>query len=328
MVQVHPWVNYETMLASCYIGHLNKESGDVWDATGIAEEQSDASSERSDNETISQSKLGNHREWQLVTCVDKQPTSADGKCFLFRFSLESEQQRLGLRSAGQHILVRPPVQEREERGAIVAREYTPVSPLRARGYFELAVKTYDNAKGMTKFFRELIVGKAVEISGPYGELRVSKNGVKFTSQNYTPSTICLVGGGSGVTPILQILQFISGTSALSKVPVFVLCVHKSANSAMLMDNFRSLAQQSSRFHIGCAFTRQSEADQADQSMIDKDPIKYMYKTGHISASTLERVWPKPEQNIFAGICGTPDFCRHFDDVLRELYYPANNIFVF
>eukprot|EP01138_Halocafeteria_seosinensis_P014719 gb/GECG01015026.1/.p1 GENE.gb/GECG01015026.1/~~gb/GECG01015026.1/.p1 ORF type:complete len:436 (+),score=49.89 gb/GECG01015026.1/:1-1308(+) len=316
--EVHGWVNFETLLSSCYIGTLSSNDADVWSATGIADDASDASSERSDSETSPSSLLGGHKEWQCVTCASKKTISEDGKCFLLRFDLERNQ-RLGLSSAGKHILVRAPG------GKVVAREYTPVSPLREKGYFELAIKTYDESDGMSKCIRNIQVGEHLEVSGPYGDLKLRRNAVKFGTQVYTPSHICLVGGGSGVTPLLQILEFLQSGSSTRDIPVYVLCIHRSRESAMLLDHFEQVAKSDARFRISCAFTQGSSPPSFNT---EESPVTYMSSTGHLTADFLTSMWPEPSSKIFAGICGTIDFCRHFDDVLRDMYYPADNIFIF
>ena len=78
------------------------------------------------------------------------------------------------------------------------RPYTPISHPGTRGHFELLFKVYEMGK-MTRHLANLSVGDAVEMRGPTG---------RFNFRKLLPplDNLALVCGGTGLTPMLQLLR--------------------------------------------------------------------------------------------------------------------------
>ncbi|XP_065830977.1 NADH-cytochrome b5 reductase 1-like [Oscarella lobularis] len=104
---------------------------------------------------------------------------------------------------------------------LVIRPYTPVTSDDEIGYFDLVIKVYfanvhprfpDGSK-MTQHLESLEIGDAIDVRGPSGHLTYLgkgkmhiKEGKKEESRQCTH--IGMIAGGSGITPILQIVQAI------------------------------------------------------------------------------------------------------------------------
>ena len=91
-------------------------------------------------------------------------------------------------------------------GARVIRPYTPISHPGARGHFELLFKVYEMGK-MTRHLANLSVGDAVEMRGPTG---------RFNFRKLLPplDNLALVCGGTGLTPMLQLLRCVARFSPI------------------------------------------------------------------------------------------------------------------
>eukprot|EP00931_Biecheleriopsis_adriatica_P064932 TRINITY_DN39587_c0_g2_i1.p1 TRINITY_DN39587_c0_g2~~TRINITY_DN39587_c0_g2_i1.p1 ORF type:complete len:273 (-),score=35.64 TRINITY_DN39587_c0_g2_i1:9-806(-) len=142
------------------------------------------------------------QEWRQFKIVSKKQMSSN--MWLFRFALP-ENATLGCEEVERHVRVRLPVQGGS--APSVVREYTPVSPLNRRGSFDLAVKIYPEGV-LTPELMKMGPGQCVEMCGPHGDLTIRWSKLTaIRSQQMTPfDRLVLLAAGSGVTPMIQILQ--------------------------------------------------------------------------------------------------------------------------
>ncbi|GFY99771.1 FAD/NAD(P)-binding oxidoreductase [Actinidia rufa] len=76
--------------------------------------------------------------------------------------------------------------------------YTPISDPDSKGYFDLLIKVYPEGK-MSQHFASLKPGDVVDVKGPIEKLRYTPNMKKH---------IGMIAGGTGITPMLQIIDAI------------------------------------------------------------------------------------------------------------------------
>lgn len=147
-------------------------------------------------------------KWRKMTLTEK--TSISWNTKIFKFQLEQETQTLGL-PIGQHLLVK--VQDPDLSTKII-RSYTPISGPETQGQVELLVKIYfatDTAPGgkMTSALDELALGSQVECMGPTGQFEYLGNGrVMVKGRERTVRSFKMICGGTGITPMLQVLRAI------------------------------------------------------------------------------------------------------------------------
>jgi cytochrome-b5 reductase len=124
---------------------------------------------------------------------------------------------LGL-PTGQHISLR----FKGADGKMVQRSYTPVTDNSSIGEVSLVVKVYKanvhpkfpEGGKMSQHLDSLKIGDAIEMKGPKGHMEYSKGGKFFVKplgkpkENRQASQIIMIAGGTGITPMLQILHFI------------------------------------------------------------------------------------------------------------------------
>ncbi|XP_064276786.1 NADH-cytochrome b5 reductase 3 isoform X4 [Passer domesticus] len=147
--------------------------------------------------------------------IDKEEVSHDTR--RFRFALPSMEHVLGL-PLGQHIYLSARID-----GALVVRPYTPVSSDDDKGFVDLVVKVYfrgvhpkfpDGGK-MSQYLDSLKIGDTIDFRGPSG-LLVYKGKGKFDIRpekkaepvTKTVKYVGMIAGGTGITPMLQIIRAI------------------------------------------------------------------------------------------------------------------------
>jgi len=84
----------------------------------------------------------------------------------------------------------------DDKGNAVARPYTPISASEKPGEVEFLIKKYDTGK-VTPFLHNLKPGEKISVKGPFP---------KHSWKSNEFDQAVLVAGGSGITPMYQILQ--------------------------------------------------------------------------------------------------------------------------
>lgn len=185
--------------------------------------------------------------------------------WIFRFALPTLESRLGWDSAERHLKVRALV-----RGKEIVREYTPVSPLNQRGYFDLAIKVYPDGL-MSRHIVDLRIGASLEMCGPFGDVTIGKTlGTVSRSPELTLSAqggegdrhvICLtmIAAGSGITPMLQILRQISAHHDIQLPDVDMIYANRTARDIAFGRELSGMASiwrgRNKNFYIQHALSR-------------------------------------------------------------------------
>ena len=129
----------------------------------------------------------------------------NSKVYVFAFPHQDDV--LGL-PVGQHVSLTTRVD-----GKVVSRAYTPVSGDDVRGEIRLAVKVYPEGK-MTQHLDHMSIGDSLDFSGPKGSFEyLGRGAFTVNKRGYTKgvrnvSTMSMIAGGSGLTPVLQVIEAI------------------------------------------------------------------------------------------------------------------------
>eukprot|EP00483_Globobulimina_turgida_P000709 UN00709 len=92
----------------------------------------------------------------------------------------------------------------------IRRPYTPITSNREKGFFEVMIKIYSNGK-MSSHLDTLRVNKDyIEARGPMGNITY-KSGIFHVKQKkvlntYKVKKIGMICGGTGITPMLQLIE--------------------------------------------------------------------------------------------------------------------------
>uniref|UniRef100_A0A0K0FFA8 NADH-cytochrome b5 reductase n=1 Tax=Strongyloides venezuelensis TaxID=75913 RepID=A0A0K0FFA8_STRVS len=242
--------------------------------------------------------LVNSEEKYNLKLIKKKEISHDTR--LFTFALPSEDECLGL-PHGQHVNLIAKID-----GKTVIRSYTPVSSDDDKGFVNLLVKVYfknihpkfPEGGKMTQHLESLQIGDSIDFRGPqglivytgYGKFDVSpkKNSPPVKKQF---KEIGLIGGGSGITPLYQIIKsVISNPNDMTKM--YLLYANQSENDILLREEFDALAKDyPHKFSVWYT--------------IDKANDGWKYSTGFINEEMIKKHLPSPSSSSGILMCGPP-----------------------
>jgi cytochrome-b5 reductase len=208
--------------------------------------------------------------------------------FRFVFDLPKSTSVLGL-PIGQHIAIRGTVDDHS-----VTRSYTPVSNNRDLGRLELLIRIYPDGQ-LGKYLKALQPGDKVDIRGPKGAMRYRKGMSK---------ELGLVGGGTGITPLFQIIRAICEDKT-DNTKLTLVYANRSEADIMLRKRLDSFAEASNgQFEV--------------YYMLDKPPAGWKYGTGHIDKKVLQEKMPAISHDNKVLLCGPPGLVNATKNNLVEI----------
>lgn len=230
--------------------------------------------------------------------IDKQIVSHDTR--KFRFALPSPEHVLGL-PIGQHIYLSARID-----GNLVVRPYTPVSSDDEKGYVDLVVKIYfkdvhpkfPGGGKMSQYLESLKLNDTIDFRGPSGLLIYKGKGVfaiqaekKTPAETTTAKHVGMIAGGTGITPMLQII------TAMMKDPqdqtvCHLLFANQTEKDILLRPELEEIqVNNPDRFKLW--FT------------LDKAPADWEYSQGFISEDMVRDQLPPPSDDTLILMCGPP-----------------------
>lgn len=167
------------------------------------------------------------------------------------------------------------------KGNNVIRPYTPTSDVNQKGTIEFVIKTYENGK-MSKHLHELKPNDTVSFKGPIVKWKWEPNQYK---------SITLIGGGTGITPLYQLLHEITQNPE-DKTKVNLFYGNLSKDDILIKDTLDEIAKK--------------HQDQVNiQYFLDKADDAWDGNTGHISKEFLQSNLPGPSKDLKIFVCGPP-----------------------
>jgi cytochrome-b5 reductase len=242
--------------------------------------------------------LQDPNEKYLLPLVEKEEISHDTR--KYRFGLPTAEHILGL-PVGQHIHLSAQIN-----GELVIRSYTPVSSDDDNGFVDLVVKVYqknvhpkfpDGGK-MTQFLDELNIGDKIAFRGPSGKLQYLGNG-KFSikklrkdpPQIVNVKKVNMIAGGSGITPMLQLVNEILKRSG-DDTQLALLYANQSEQDILLRDDLDVLAAKyQEQFKVWYTVDRASES--------------WKFSVGFVNDKMIEDNLFPPSSDTITVMCGPP-----------------------
>ncbi|XP_010632699.1 NADH-cytochrome b5 reductase 3 [Fukomys damarensis] len=230
--------------------------------------------------------------------VDKEVISHDTR--RFRFALPSPQHILGL-PIGQHIYLSARID-----GNLVIRPYTPVSSDDDKGFVDLVIKVYFKdthpkfpAGGkMSQYLENMQVGDTIEFRGPNGLLVYQGRGKfairpdkKSSPVVKTAKSVGMIAGGTGITPMLQVIR------AILKDPddhtvCYLLFANQTEKDILLRPELEELRNaHSTRFKLWYT--------------LDRAPEGWDYSQGFVNEEMIRDHLPAPGEQTLVLMCGPP-----------------------
>ncbi|SJX64026.1 probable NADH-cytochrome b5 reductase 2 [Sporisorium reilianum f. sp. reilianum] len=171
---------------------------------------------------------------------------------------------------------------KDDAGKDVIRPYTPITSPSTEGHMDFLVKKYPGGK-MTTYMHSMKPGDKLGIKGPIAKFPYKAN--EFES-------IGMIAGGSGITPMYQVIQDIASNPS-DKTKVTLIYSNKTEQDILLRQEFDKLAKSDDRFTIVYG--------------LDKLPKGFNGFEGYVTPELVTKHLPKPElaakTKIF--VCGPP-----------------------
>lgn len=233
--------------------------------------------------------------------VEKEEISHDTR--RFRFGLPTPKHVLGL-PIGQHVnLVYADLD-----GSPVIRAYTPVtSDETDSGYVDLVVKVYKRnvhpkfpeGGKMSQHLDEMKLGDTIAFRGPTGRIQYKGQGVfsmKAAKPKEPPTTVRakavnMIAGGTGITPMLQLIRNILVTSeGRDRTKLSLLYANQTENDILLRKELDGLsAQYGEQFQVWYT--------------VDTAPENWQYSQGFINADMIRDHLLPPSPDTIVLMCG-------------------------
>ncbi|KAJ5377929.1 NADH-cytochrome b5 reductase 1 [Penicillium cataractarum] len=195
--------------------------------------------------------------------------------YRFIFGLPEPNTILGL-PIGQHVAIKAIVD-----GATVTRSYTPTSNNLDRGRLELVVKCYPDGL-MSRYLSGLEIGEQVPFRGPKGSMKYTKDVARH---------IGMVAGGTGITPMYQLIRAICENDA-DTTQISLVYANRSEADILLREELD-------------AFARRYPGNFKVWYMLDTAPEDWAYGTGFVDADVLREHMPAQGPNTKVLLCGPP-----------------------
>lgn len=228
--------------------------------------------------------------WRAATVTAIEPRTPTIKSYFFRLPQPLRY------VAGQHVDVRLTAPD----GYQAQRSYSIASAPESADVLELAIERLPDGE-VSPFFHDVVsVGDEIELRGPIGgyfNWRVDDGG-----------PLLLVGGGSGVVPLVCMLRHRAARG--STVPTALVYSARTAADLIFGEELRTLAARADGFALFATLTRQANPPAG-------------VRTGRIDASLLGAALAHlagPPKSAF--VCGTNAFVETAADTLVALGVPA------
>jgi cytochrome-b5 reductase len=172
---------------------------------------------------------------------------------------------------------------------------------------------------MLTHIHNLKVGDTLEIKGPFP---------KYFYKANTIDEAGLIAGGTGITPMLQLIRKILDNPA-DKTKINLIFANNSTKDILLKDELDKLAKEhSDRFKVKYVIAKSESGWKGDVGFITKDLIK---KTLHGSQHKDSMVFicgPDPMLNVISGGKNPDKSQGEVGGILKELGYTTENVYKF
>jgi cytochrome-b5 reductase len=249
--------------------------------------------------------LSKQKDFAKFPLIEKESLSHDTRKFTFALP---EGHVLGL-PTGQHMTLN----FKDETGKSHQRSYTPVTDNSSIGKVSFVIKIYmanvhpkfPEGGKMSQHLDSLKIGDTINMKGPKGHMEYLKGG-NFTVkplgkplQSRQTNQIIMICGGTGITPMLQILHFIFKNPGDLGIKVHLLYANQSEDDILVRKELEAVAKEfPDRFQL--------------HYTVDQAPATgWKYSTGFISKDMIEKhcLFKNTSKNTQVFMCGPPPMIK-------------------
>ncbi|KAG0363822.1 hypothetical protein BG005_005644 [Podila minutissima] len=273
------------------------------------------------------------KKWQDIALVEKIYLTHNTR--LFRFAYGHPDQLLGL-PLGNHVFLRV-----KTNGSLYVRAYTPTSLPEQQGRLDLVIKVYfkdtdprfPSGGVVSQYLDAMAIGDSVAIKGPIGSFTYFGQGQYSHSSGRKGKCrqIGMICGGTGLTPMYQIMQAVLADKAQDASKVSLIFGNRTEDDILMRKEIEDTGNGlgPDRFHLWLMLS-------------EEKPEGWKYGTGYINKDMIKEhlfpsQWSAPNSaedlsSRIVLLCGPPPMINLCClPVLTELYgkeFVDNNVFCF
>eukprot|EP00871_Galdieria_phlegrea_P004210 jgi/Galph1/4790/GphlegSOOS_G3473.1 len=230
-------------------------------------------------------------EYRPFKLIEKKVVSHNTR--LFRIALSNSTDTLGL-PLGRHISVKALINGQE-----VVRSYTPISTKDTQGHFNLLIKIYPAP------FGSMSSGDKILVRGPKG---------KFSYQPNMRSCFGMIAGGTGITPMYQLIQAILNDPE-ERTELCLIFANVTVDDILLKNELEALAKQNPRFTV--------------YFVLNQPPDGWKQGVGFVNRQHIEEHIGFPQKGRKMVLhCGPPPMNKAVRSLLLEIGYDEEDLFKF
>lgn len=266
-----------------------------------------------------------------LVLISKKIVSHDTR--IFKFALPAKELRLGL-PVGQHVFLYGRVN-----GKTVVRAYTPISTNSEQdaGFVSFLIKVYfagenpahSEGGAFSQYLENLHLGSQIEIKGPIGHFTYYSNGEfslgsSSSKVKLKASKFGFIAGGTGITPIYQIMRAILTDPQDSTKVALIYCV-RTAKDLLLRVELEQLQRlKPTNCKLFFTFTNVDEKEKTRLQQLRTSS----FGTSRITLEMIERVIDLDASHV--GMCGPPGMIEQAClPALKKLQYdPDSQLTIF
>ena len=239
---------------------------------------------------------------------------------ILKISLESPNTKLGL-PVGKHILIKHDSKKASKHNINrpITRAYTPISHPNTQGHVELLIKVYENGN-MTQYLNSLSINDNILMAGPLGNVYYSKPGCIMDeyigNEISNIKHIGMIAGGTGITPMYQIIMKILTNKKNDKTKITLLFANHSIKDVLLRKELEKFANENKdqfKLHLIVSSIDDCENNDDDEEskFVVQEWLKNDYKIGRIDKNMIEKYMPQPGNDCVIAVCGQKRMVHQF-----------------
>jgi len=206
----------------------------------------------------------------------------------------------------------------DDKGKPVIRPYTPISPPDQEGELTFLIKRYDEGK-MSKHIHEMQPGEKLSIKGPI---------MKFPFKVNEFDEVGMIAGGSGITPMYQILKYALGDPS-NKTKFTLIFANITDKDILLREEFDALKKSHpDTFNVVYTLDQADDSWKGYKGYINQEMI--MQHVGPANLGNKVKVFICGPPGQVNAIAGKKDGMKQgaLGGILKELGYTEDQVFKF